>query len=862
MNRRSPGDFAAEIASHLAHEADERGAAAAERAFGNTLQAQERFWESTRWWPGWVRAAGRDTWLGLRRMRRNPGVTLAALLVLGLGLAAVLVVYAAADLLVLGRLPYPHADRLMLVRTATTPPAAGDQLSSADFSDLRQQADVFAAVAGISPVWDNVADPVDGRPAERLSTLFVSAALGPMLDIHPRLGRWFSPAEDRAGAPHAVAVISDRLWRQRFAARADVLGQPLRIGGQDIFIVGVLPADFHYLGEPVAGSAARVDLWMPLALNPLMNTPRSLRWLNVLALRRPGVTARQAEQQVAALGANWAREYAAEDGGLSYSAAGFADWVRAPHRAAMMLLLGAVALLLLLACASVAGLLLEQALARRPEMAMRRALGASRFRLLRQLAAEHLALAGLGTALGLAGAWAGLRWLAQAAPPELFGARAPALSPSVLAVAALALVATALACGLAPAWTALHQRAAAPALITGGLGRLRATLVGVQMALALALLISAGLLLTAFLRVTAVAPGFDAAHAVTLSTQLPPTAQTLPLRLSLDQKLLARLQTLPGITAVGVVSRLPLSGKDLSSELWIEGKTYAPGQQPQVQYRVASSGYFSAMGIPLIAGESFSARDDADPGFAATRVLINQAAARRFWPAGGAVGQRVRFGANPQGPWATIIGVVGDVKAHGLEAAAPPTVFRPLAHSTLGAPIVVARTSGDPAAALRGLQAAVHRLDPSMPVYDAASMGDLLAQSLAQRRLLLVLLSLFAVAGTLVAIVGLYAAMAQSVARRRRELALRLALGAAPARLGSEVMAQAALVTAAGLAAGTLLAMALGQLLRSLLFETSPLLPGVYALAAAGLGLTAAFAALLPARRAARTSPATVLREL
>ncbi|HET9784632.1 MAG TPA: ABC transporter permease, partial [Terriglobales bacterium] len=710
-------------------------------------------------------------------------------------------------------------------------------------------------------VWDNVADAVDGRPAERIPTLFASAALGPMLGIRPQLGRWFTAAEDRAGAPDAVAVISDRLWRERFAARADVIGKPMRIGGQAIFIIGVLPAHFHYLGEPVAGSAAHIDLWMPLALNPLMTTPRSLRWLEVLGLRRADVTAAQAEQEVAALGANWAREYAAPDGGLSYSAAGFAGWVRAPHRAAMMLLLGAVGLLLLLACASVAGLLLEQALARRPEMAMRRALGASRFRLLRQLAAEHLLLAGLGTVLGVAGAWAGLRWLTQAAPPELFGTRAPSLNRSVLSVAALALVATALACGLVPAWTALRERAA-PTLITGGLGRLRGTLVGVQMALALALLISAGLLLTAFLRVTSVAPGFDAAHAVTLATQLPPTATTPPVRLTLDQKLLAQLQTMPGITAVGAVSRLPLSGKSITSELWPEGKTYAAGHQPEVQYRVASSGYFNAMGIPLISGEGFSPRDDADPDFAATRVLINQAAARLFWPGEDAVGQRVQFGANPSGHWATIIGVVGNVKAQGLDAAARPTVFRPLAYSTLGAPIVVARTSADPAAALRELQAAVHSLDPAMPVYDAAYMDDLLAQSLAQRRLLLVLLAVFAAAGTLVAVVGVYAGMAQSVARRRRELALRLALGAAPARLGREVMTQAALVTAAGLAGGTLLAMALAQLLRSLLFETSPLLPGVYALAAAGLGLTAAAAALLPARRAARTLPATVLREL
>ncbi|MGN6593092.1 MAG: ABC transporter permease, partial [Terriglobales bacterium] len=524
--RRSPEDFAAEIASHLAHEADERGARAAAQAFGNTLRAQERFWESTRWWPGWLRAAGRDAWLGLRRMRRAPGVTLAALTVLALGLAAALVVYAAADLLVLGELPYPHAERLMLVRTTTTPPTAGDQLSSADFTDLRQQAGSFAAVAGISPVWDNVADAVDGRPAERIPTLFASAALGPMLGIRPQLGRWFTAAEDRAGAPDAVAVISDRLWRERFAARADVIGKPMRIGGQAIFIIGVLPAHFHYLGEPVAGSAAHIDLWMPLALNPLMTTPRSLRWLEVLGLRRADVTAAQAEQEIAALGANWAREYAAQDGGLSYSAAGFAGWVRAPHRAAMMMLLGAVGLLLLLACASVAGLLLEQALARRPEMTMRRALGASRLRLLRQLAAEHLVLAGLGTAFGVAGAWAGLRWLTQAAPPELFGTRTPSLNGSVLTVAALALLATALACGLAPAWTALQEGAAAPALITGGLGRLRGTLVGVQLALALALLISAGLLLTAFLRVTAVAPGFDAAQAVTVSTQLPPTAVT------------------------------------------------------------------------------------------------------------------------------------------------------------------------------------------------------------------------------------------------------------------------------------------------------------------------------------------------
>jgi len=862
MRRRSPEDFAAEIASHLAHEADGRGAAGAERAFGNTLQAQERFWESTRWWPAWVRALGRDARLGLRRMRRTPGATLAALTVLALGLAAALVVYAAADVLVLGGLPYPAAQRLMLVSTATTPPAAGDQLSSDDFADLLRLAHSFAALAGISPVWDNVADAVGAQPAERIPTLFVSAALGPMLGVRPQRGRWFTASEDRAGAPAAVAVISDHLWRQRWGGRDPAVGQTLRIGGQPITIIGVLPADFHYLGEPLAGTAGRVEMWMPLALNPLMQTPRSLRWINVLALRRADVAAARARQEIATLGGNLARQYPAQDGGLTYSAVGFADWVRAPHRPAMMLLLGAVGLLLLLACAGVANLLLEQAIARRPEMAMRRALGASRPRLLRQLATEHLVLAGLGTALGAAGAGAILRGLTPWAPPQLFAGRLPALDLHLLAVAALALVATALGFGVAPAWTALRERSAAPALITGGLGRLRGALVAVQIALALALLIGAGLLLTAFLRVTSISPGFDAAHAVSLSTQLPSTATTLPQRLAGDQRLLAQLTALPGIAAVGLVSRLPLSGKSLSSELWPEGKTYAAGHQPEVQYRVASSGYFRALGVPRIAGEGFSSRDDTDTTFASTRVLINQAAAQQFWPGESAVGHRVQFGAQPKGNWATIIGVVGNVKADGLDAAARPTVFRPLAYSALGAPIVVARTGHDTAAVLQEIEADIHRLDPEMPVYNAASMGDLLAQSLAQRRLLLLLLGVFAVAGTLVAVVGVYAAMAQSVARRKRELALRLALGAPPARLGREVLAQAALVSAAGLTAGIVLALLLARLLRSLLFETSPVSPGIYAAAAFGLGLIALAAALLPARRAARTQPSTALRDL
>jgi predicted permease len=807
-----------------------------------------------------------DVRCAFRSLRHGLGFTALAVAMLAFGIGVNVAVLTIVDAVERRSLPFAAAGQLMAIETRPVhEPEAEAWTSAADFFDLRERVRSFSRLAAISPVWNVVL--TSGAGARRLECLFVSADFLPALGVRPVLGRGLLPADDDRRRPARVVLLSHAFWRQHFGAAASALGKTLELDGSPYVIAGVLPAGFRYPGEPLLGTAADVDVWLPLAGNPLIGVPqRSLRFLKVIARRRAGVAERAAREEVRQIGGQLAQEYPASDRGFALRAQPLAMLVKGRIRSPLLLLLGAVGFVLLLTCANVANLALARNAARQQELSVRIALGASGTRLLRQLLAEALALAALGGALGLGLAYGCLRALAAAAPPGLLPAGEISLGAASLLFTAAAALGCAVLAGALPGLQLRHL-AVAPSLAAGartlsaGNRRLRAALVAFEMAVALTLLVAAGLLVRSFVRLLAVDPGFTASHLVTLTTQTPPAARTPEQRSAVYRAIADRLAAVPGVRGVGAVSRLPLTGANIGSALTIEGSRAAAGETPEVEYRVATPSYFATMGIPLRSGRLFDARDEAAPGQV---VLINQSAAKRYWPGQDPVGKRIKLGPDPERKrWITIVGVLGDVRHFGLDALPRPEAVVPFAYSPLSNPILVVRTAAGPAQpspTLRSLSDAVRSATPGLPVYNVAPMQELVERSAAQRRFLMELLTAFAAAALLLAAVGVYGIAAQSVTQRTREIGLRMALGARPGAALRLILRDGLRSILPGLALGSAAAVALTRTLRSMLFEVSPLDPVAFAAAAAMLLGLGVFACLVPARRASRVDPLVALR--
>ena len=869
--RRPLSDFSAEIEAHITLEADrlrhEEGLseqdalAAARRHFGNVTQVRERFYERTR--QLWLEHLAQDLRFAMRLLTRNPSFAIAAVLTLALGIGANAAIFTAVDALALHPLRFPESERLVAVETRKTQqPEIEPWTAKLDFNDLRNHTKSFSAMAAISPLWQVV---MTGHgDTESLDSLFVSSSFFPMLGVQPKIGRDFSPADDQRGA-RGVAILSHEFWQSHFGGSASILGQTLNLDSGVYTVIGVLPARFHYPGEPVAGTGKDVAVWLPLGANPLDNSPRSLRYLKAIGKLKPGVTKAQAAEEVRRVGDGLANQFPATDRGFEMSLRPLQEQVAGRIRPMSFLLLGAVGLVLAMACASVANLLLVRAAGRRREIFMRVALGASRGRVLIQLLSEGLLLAVCGGVTGVALAYAGLKLLIAAAPASMVHSGEIALDGRALLFTAVLVLASAVLAGLPPAWRILRYEIGAGLRetshsVAGGHHRWRATLVAGQMAFALTLLVCAGLLLRSFVRLLDVNPGFDTAHVATVATQLPNAARTPEQRTALYKLLEERLMGVAGVRSVAAVSRLPLSGMNLGTWVWIEGRVSSGAtsddDHPDVEYRVATPSYFATMGIPLRAGRLFRESDGANG------CLINETMARLLWPGQDPVGRHIKLGLNmQQQPWIEILGVVGDVRHSGIEAAVRPEVYRPYAQNPLGSPRLVVRTDGDPAAVMPALAAAVRSVDPEMPAYNVFSMRELARRSTAQRRFVMTLLMVFALAALVLASVGIYGAASQLVTQRTREIGLRMALGATPAAALRMVMAMGGRLAVAGIAGGALAALALAKSVRGLLFNVSPFDPLVFAAAALVLGVVAMVACLGPALRATRVAPMTALRD-
>jgi putative ABC transport system permease protein len=802
-----------------------------------------------------------DLRYGLRMLRTRPGFTLVAALTLALGIGANTAIFSVVNAVVLRPLPYPDPERLVMLWGTNARDGNQQQPASyAEFNDWKNQARSFSALAGASPAWTFTL--TGGGEPEQIQGLYVSANLFPMLGVTPARGRAFLPEEDRTGGP-PVVIVSQGLWQRRFGGDPNVIGKTLTLGGNSLTIVGIMPSGFQFL-EPEA------EVWVPLAQNQFANNARVVRLLSVIGRLKDDVKPEQASAELATIARQLETQYPNTNTGVGLRLVALHEQVTGKVRPALLLLFGAVGLVLLIACANVANLMLVRSAARRKEIAVRAALGAGRLRLIRQLLTESIALSVLGGAGGvLLAAW-GVDLLLAMSPIQLPRYHKIGIDAAVLGFTLAATVVTGIVFGLAPAWQAaqldLHaalKEGGRGAMADAGQRRLSNLLVIAETAMALVLLISAGLLLRSFVRLLEVDPGFATENVLTMQVGLPNATYSQPgQRIAFYQQLEERLKALPEVQAVGLVTRLPLLAalNNVTSFLTIEGRPVPAGQRPEIDFRRASTGYFQAMGIPLLSGRLVREEDVTKNTGA---VLINEAMAKRFWPGEDPIGKRISTatGTGQNTRWQTIVGVVGNVRHLGLDIEPRPEIYYHTNTLPPFGPVLVIRTTSDPKNLIAAARTKVRELDRDLPISNINTMEQLVAQSVAQRRFGMLLLGIFAALALALAGIGIYGVMSYTVAERTPEIGIRMALGASRRDVLRMVIGQGMALSVAGIALGLAAAVALTRLMASWLFGVSATDPLTFATIALLLAAVALAACYLPARRATRVDPMVALRD-
>ena len=817
----------------------------------------------TEWWAGW-RQDARFAW---RALRRRPGFAAAVLLTLALGLGATGAIFAAADAALLRPLPYAEPDALVhLWRTHARALDAKGDLSYPDFLDLRERAGAFAGLAGYHS--NRVVLGAGDRP-QVLWAGKTTANFFAVLGARPAAGRFFAEGEDATGAPR-VAVLSHALWTRQFAGDPGVVGRSVRLDGAPYTVVGVLPPHFQF--APVGAA----DVWVPFDRPADWRARRTISWFRAIGRLKPGATFERAGAEVAAVADALAREHPEANAENGARIVPLREEITGAVRPLLVTLLGAAALVLLVALANVANLLLVRGTGRAQELGVRAALGAGRGRLVQQLLVESVLLALVGGALGLAVAQLGVRGLVAAIPPERLRGMpyladvgvGAGLAGATLLVSLVAGV----VCGLAPALRAARPRLAETlrdgargSSAGGAAGRLRDGLVGAELGLTVVLLAGAVLFGRSLTRLLAVDPGFRAERVFTVFIPLPRVAYaSREAKVAFFSELEERVRALPGVDGVGLTTKLPLDPGNSTSYEVVGAPEPPPGRAPQAHYRSVNAEYFRTLGIPLVRGSTFSPRrvgagtpaDTAAP----RELVISQALARAAFGRADPLGrQLLAVGPRP----ATVVGVVGDVATGRLEDATTPTLYVPYPEAPDVSMRLAVRTRGDVAGLEAAVRGTVRAIDPEVALYQAYPMASLVRQSesVFLRRFPLLLVGGFAAAALALAVVGTYGVVSYAVAQRVREFGVRLALGA-PAgslvRLAVERVARAALV---GVGVGLVLAVALARAASGLLYGVRATDPAAYVGAALLLGAVAAAAAAVPARRATRLDPARTLRD-
>ena len=791
---------------------------------------------------------------GARLLLRAPGFSLIAVVALAIGIGANTAIFSVVNTLLLRKLPYADAERLAVIWEHNLPrDRKSNVVSPGNFIHWREMNQVFEDIAAVGLTF-NVTLTGAGDP-EELPMQLVSSQFFPILGVRPAMGRPFAAEEDRPDG--RVVVISDRLWRRRFSADPGILQRSITLQGNPYSVVGVMPPGFSFLDKTV-------ELWLPVGFRAEARTPRG-RWLQVVGRLKTGETFERAQEDMQRVAAEMTRLFPDFNTGWTARVVPLREELTGNVRPALFVMLGAVAFVLLIACANVANLLLARATARQRELAVRAALGAGRARLVRQLLGESLVLATAGGMAGLLLGWWALHFLRAVAAErlpiqrlEMVGIDVPVLL-FTLAVSILSGVVFGIVPALTASGTGLND-----ALKEGGRtgtsarsNRARSAFVVVEVALALVLLVGAGLLVRSFVQLLSVDPGFDASRTVTMRVSLPGARYDPSRRGQFLDLLFDRIQQLPGTQAAGAISFLPLTGLAAATSMEIVGQPKPDrGQEPVTEVRVIARDYLKAMGVPLVKGRVFNERDPAD---AKGRVIVNETLARRYFPREDPIGRRIIVSWN-ENEEDEIIGVVGDVRHNTLEAESRPMIYWPYPRNPYVSMTLAIRTSGDPTAIVSGVVGAVRQQDPELAVARIRTMEEVVSDSVAERRLTMLLLTIFAGAALLLAAVGIYGVIAYSVTQRTQEIGIRMALGARPADVLRMVVGQAALLALAGIGLGGAGALLLTRLMEGLLFDVKPADPITFGSVAVVLASVAILASYVPGRRATRVDPVIALR--
>lgn len=812
-------------------------------------------------WESFVETCWQDLRFAVRMLRKSPGFTAIAVLTLALGIGANTAIFSVVNAVLLRPLPYANPGQLVLVPEGK--PEAGISglgMSYTTFTELRNENRVFTAMAGLDG--HALVLTGSGEPAE-MSTVVVTPEFFPVLAAEPLLGRVFVSEDGQRGAA-PVVVVSENLWRSRLGADPGIIGRSITLDMRPYTVIGVMPASFH---TPFLNQINQV--WIPLAQDPLfsvwMTKPPQDHWMAVIARVRPGISSDQVQAELDAISARLAKEFPAEKG-WQIRIEPLQQTINGDAKLPLLLLLAAVGLVLLIACANIANLLLSRATSRSKEIAIRIALGAGNRRIARQLLTECAILGLLGGLIGTLVAYWGVATLLPLLPSGLPKFHAIRVDGWVLVFAFVLSLATSLAFGLAPVFSAAgsdpHKELAegARAGESAGPRRARALLAVGEIALAMVLLTGAGLLMRSFAQLTSVNPGFEPNHVVKAMVSLPQFQYATPKQwVAFSEELMTRLQAQPGMRDSAIAGPLPIVDCCVNLSFQIVGN--APpqaGTADTANYVPCSPRYFSVMGIPLLRGRLFNESDS--PSSSAV-ALISEALARRYFPNEDPLGRHLTFGLPVNGVVSReIVGIVGDVHDVSLGKDPGPMLYVPYAQAPLYGGEVVVKSTLSTSAVVGAIRGVTHSIDKNLPVTDIAQLPDVLNESVAQPRFRTLLLGLFGAIALILAAVGIFGVISYSVSRRTHELGIRMALGAQPGSVLSMILRETLALTLIGIAIGVPCAIAAGRLVTHLLFNVAPYDPATLTLVSLLLVAVGALASYIPARRAMKVDPLVALR--
>ncbi len=809
-----------------------------------------------------IEAILQDLRQGARSLLKQPTFTIVAVIALALGIGANTAIFSVVHAVLLQSLPYREADRLVSVwEHNRTRGNAQNVINMGNFFDWKEQNRVFEDMAAF---FDMTANLTSGGEPEEIPSQIATTSLFNILGVNPIMGRAFTSEDGRQGQPNVV-VIGFGLWQRRFGGDPQIVGRKLILNGNEATVIGVMPADFNW--HVKAGSMTRkiAEIWTPWQVGEGSRQRRG-RFASAVARLKPGVTFEQAQAEMNAVGGRLEQQYNDFNANWGVNVVPLRTQFTGEIRLALLVLLGAVGMVLLIACANVANLLLVRAAGRQREVAVRSALGAKRGRIIRQLLTESLLLAGMGGLAGLALAWFGTRLLISLAPPDLLNLPQAQINVTVLAFTLGVSLLTGVIFGLAPAFETtrlnLHESLKEGGKNIGGGARsqrLRNSLVILEVALALVLLICAGLLIRSFARLQGVDPGFNASNVLTMRVNLPTRKyDNDQKRINFYREAVAQMHSLPGVESVGAINFLPFAAPHAGTLVEIEGRPKPPpGQGLNTGVMVSDLNYFRTMQIPLKRGRLFTDQEAAEMRHV---VVVNESFARVNFPDEDPLGKRVVIYMKNDNQPCEIIGIVGDSKHMNLDVEVKPMSYWPYPELTYNGMTFVIRTKGEPGIVAGAARNVIRSLDPEQPVADVRTMESLIGTSVARARFNTLLLTIFALVALLLSGVGIYGVMAYSVAQRTHEIGVRMALGARAIDVMRLVVRRGMALALGGVALGVAASFGLTRLMKTLLFNVSETDALTFAGIPILLVVVALLACLIPARRAAKVDPMVALR--